>query len=73
MFRNVGSIDRFLRILLGAALVGAAWFGIVGGWGWLGLLPLLTGLVGFCPAYLPLGFSSCAATGRQGGKRKASP
>lgn len=61
MLQNVGSVDRLVRILVGLALVGGAAFGVVGGWGWLGLLPLLTGFVGVCPAYLPFGLSTCAA------------
>ncbi|MFG6433661.1 YgaP family membrane protein [Roseateles sp. LYH14W] len=60
MLQNVGLIDRTARVLLGLGLVTAAWLGAVGGWGWIGLLPLLTGLLGSCPAYLPFGFSSCA-------------
>jgi hypothetical protein len=66
MLQNVGSIDRIARVLIGLALIAAALFGWVGGWGWIGLLPLVTGLMGSCPAYLPFGFSTCAAKGRAG-------
>ena len=55
---NVGGLDRLLRILAGLAPLGAGlWFRSY--WGLLGLLPLLTGLVRVCPAYLPFGLSSC--------------
>lgn len=59
MKQNVGSIDRILRIAIGAILVIAAALGAVGPWGWIGLLPLATGLFRFCPAYLPFGFNTC--------------
>jgi hypothetical protein len=59
MNANVGGIDRTLRIAVGGVLVGLAATGIVGAWGWIGLLPLATGLSGWCPAYLPFGWSTC--------------
>ena len=62
MKRNVGSIDRILRLAVGAGLI--AW-ALTGGpvWAWVGVLPLLTGAIGFCPAYCPLGLSTCKASG----------
>ncbi|MFN8610651.1 MAG: DUF2892 domain-containing protein [Vulcanimicrobiota bacterium] len=56
---NVGGADRVLRILVGLALIGLALFG---GkiWGWVGVVPLLTGLFRFCPAYLPFGIKTCS-------------
>lgn len=60
MKTNVGGIDRVLRIALGLALIGATVAGQIGVWGWIGVVPLLTGVVGFCPAYLPFGLSTCA-------------
>lgn len=60
MTRNVGSIDRILRITIGAALVLAAATGTLGMWAWLGVVPLLTGLTGWCPPYALLGFNTCA-------------
>lgn len=61
---NVGGVDRILRILLGLVLIGLAASGTVGWWGWLGVIPLLTGLVRFCPLYPLLGFSTCKRTQR---------
>ena len=59
MKTNVGTIDRILRITLGIVLIGLAATGTVGWWGWLGAVPLLTGLIGWCPPYAILGLSSC--------------
>lgn len=58
MKANVGGIDKVLRIGGGAALV--AW-AVLGGpaWAWIGVVPLATGLLGFCPAYSALGMSTC--------------
>jgi len=52
---NVGNIDRVLRILLGIVLIGLAVRGSIGAWGYLGLVPLLTGMVAMCPLYKLLG------------------
>nr|WP_315429553.1 DUF2892 domain-containing protein [uncultured Albidiferax sp.] len=60
MQSNVGGIDRILRIAVGAGLVALAATGTVGAWGWLGLLPLATGLVGWCPPYALFGWNTCA-------------
>ena len=60
MTKNVGGIDRAIRITVGLALMAAAATSTVGVWGWAGVVPLLTGLVGSCPAYALLGFNSCA-------------
>ncbi|WP_374522788.1 DUF2892 domain-containing protein [Hydrogenophaga sp.] len=60
MTKNVGGIDRILRIVVGAALIVAAATGTVGLWGYIGVLPLLTGLVGWCPPYALLGFNTCS-------------
>lgn len=60
MKTNVGGIDRVLRIVVGLGLVGATLAGAIGAWGWLGVLVAATGVIGFCPAYLPFGFRSCS-------------
>ena len=66
MTRNVGGIDRVLRIVVGLALIGLTLAGVIGWWGWIGVVPLGTALVGFCPLYPLLGVSTCPA-GRQAG------
>lgn len=55
---NVGGIDRILRIAVGALLVVLAITGTVGAWGYLGLIPLATGIFRFCPAYPLLGINT---------------
>ncbi len=59
MTSNVGGIDRILRISVGAILVVLAATGTVGLWGWIGLVPLATGLTGWCPPYSLLGINTC--------------
>jgi hypothetical protein len=59
MKSNVGGIDRVLRIVLGLVLLALALTGTIGAWGWVGIVPLLTGALGTCPLYTVLGFSSC--------------
>jgi len=56
---NEGAFDRALRIIVGLILVGLAATGTVGVWGWIGVIPLLTGALGFCPAYAIFGMSTC--------------
>ena len=57
---NVGGLDRIIRIVLGVVLLGLAATGTVGWWGWLGVVPLATGALGWCPPYAILGFNTCA-------------
>ena len=59
MKANVGSIDRVIRILAGLGLIGAALAGLIGSWGWIGIVPLATGIICICPAYIPFGINSC--------------
>jgi hypothetical protein len=59
MKTNVGTIDRSLRIAAGLILIGLSLSGAIGLWGWIGIVPLATGLVRTCPAYSLLGISSC--------------
>ena len=51
MKSNVGGIDRILRIVVGLVLIGLAATGTVGWWGWLGIVLLATGAIGWCPPY----------------------
>ncbi|MBE0590242.1 MAG: DUF2892 domain-containing protein [Hydrogenophaga sp.] len=60
MTKNVGGIDRILRIVVGIALIAAAAMGSIGVWGYIGVVPLLTGLMGWCPPYALLGFNTCS-------------
>ena len=59
MKTNEGTIDRALRTIIGLVLIGLAATGTVGAWGWIGVMPLLTGVAGFCPAYTLLGINTC--------------
>ena len=58
MTKNLGSIDRVLRVILGLVLLGLYFFGPQTPWGLIGIIPILTATVGFCPAYLPLKIST---------------
>ena len=58
-WRNVGSPDRLTRLVVGGGLIAAIWFGPVGEWGWLGLIPLITGAIGSCPLYGLFGVNTC--------------
>ena len=59
MSRNVGGVDRILRIVVGLALIGSTVFHLLPVWGWIGIVPLATGIIGWCPAYLPFGIKTC--------------
>ncbi len=59
MTQNVGGIDRILRIIVGLALIAIVFVGPQTPWGWLGLIPLGTGLIGWCPPYALLGINTC--------------
>jgi hypothetical protein len=59
MQKNVGTLDRALRIAAGLALIALAFTGTVGPWGWIGAIPLATALIGWCPAYSLFGIKTC--------------
>jgi hypothetical protein len=61
---NIGTLDRVLRILFGAAILSLAFFGPKTLWGLVGLIPILTGIVGMCPIYSLLGLRTTG--GRRG-------
>ena len=62
MKSNVGGIDRILRIVAGIVLIALTLMGVIGMWGWIGIVPLATGLFRTCPVYSLLGFSTCPAS-----------
>lgn len=66
MLKNVGGMDRVLRVVVGLALIVMAVTGTIGVWGWIGVVPLVTGLAGWCPAYRLLGMSTCPMSGKKG-------
>lgn len=59
MNNNVGNVDRALRVLGGATLIALTLMGTIGPWGWIGAVPLLTGLFRYCPAYTLFGIRTC--------------
>ncbi len=59
MKKNVGGIDRVLRIVVGLVLMALAATGQIGTWGWLGAVVLATGVFSFCGAYTLLGLNTC--------------
>jgi hypothetical protein len=59
MTRNEGTLDRGLRILAGLVLISLVFIGPQTPWGWIGIVPLVTGLVGYCPLYTVLGINTC--------------
>lgn len=61
MTKNAGTTDRALRAIAGIALIALTLAGYLGAWGWIGIVPLVTALIGWCPAYTLLGFKTCKA------------
>ena len=59
MKTNIGGMDRIARIAIGALLIVLTLLGTIGAWGWIGIVPLATGLLRTCPAYSILGFNTC--------------
>jgi hypothetical protein len=59
MKKNVGSVERFIRVIAGIAILSLAFVGSQSPWAYLGIIPLATGLMGWCPAYTLLGISTC--------------
>lgn len=59
MKANVGTLDRSLRIAAGLILIVLSLAGVIGLWGWIGVVPLATGIFRFCPAYPLLGVNTC--------------
>ena len=59
MSRNEGTVDRALRIVVGLVLIALTLNGTIGVWGWIGVVPVLTGAIGWCPLYTVLGIKTC--------------
>jgi hypothetical protein len=57
--KNVGTVDKVIRIILGLGLLALVFVGPQTPWGWIGIIPLVTGLVGICPLYSVLGINTC--------------
>jgi hypothetical protein len=57
--KNVGSADRAIRLILGLVIIGIGYY-YQSWWGAIGIVPIFTALVGWCPAYMPLGISTCS-------------
>ena len=60
--KNVGGIDKILRIVAGIVLIASVFLApaVMNPWGWIGVVPLLTGLFNFCPLYTLLGLNTCS-------------
>jgi hypothetical protein len=58
-FKNEGKVDRIVRVVLGLGVLSLVFIGPQTAWGWVGVVPLVTGLVGNCPLYSILGINSC--------------
>lgn len=59
-WKNEGTIDRALRVVLGLGVLSLVFVGPQTAWGWVGLVPVVTGLAGFCPLYSILGINTCS-------------
>ena len=59
---NVGNTDRAIRIIAGLVLIGLAATSTIGMWGWIGIVPLASGVFKFCPMYSILGINTCGAS-----------
>ncbi len=64
MTQNIGSVDRFIRLIAGIGLVSLVFVGPQTWWGLIGIVPLVTALIGWCPPYSMLGISTCSANRR---------
>lgn len=64
MGKNVGAVDRILRVIVGAVLIALVFVGPQTPWGWIGLIPIATALIGWCPAYRLLGIRTCSVAER---------
>ncbi|PID42551.1 MAG: hypothetical protein CSB48_10085 [Proteobacteria bacterium] len=65
MMKNEGTIDRVIRVVVGLILLSLVFVGPMTPWGWIGLVPLATGLIGFCPLYKLIGLNTCPISSRK--------
>ena len=70
MKHNVGGADRVIRIIVGLILIGLTLAGQIGVWGWIGVVPLLTGIFGFCLPYALFGISTSCSSGKCATEKK---
>ena len=59
MKKNIGGVERIIRIAAGIAILSLAFVGPKSPWAYFGIVPLATGLIGWCPPYALFGFSTC--------------
>ena len=64
MQKNAGTLDRLVRVAIGVVLIALTLTDQIGVWGWIGAVPLMTGLLGYCPLYRVFGFNTCPITRR---------
>jgi hypothetical protein len=64
MAKNIGGIERIIRVLAGLVLIGLAASNTLGLWAWIGVVPVATGLMGWCPPYGLLGINTCKNSNR---------
>ncbi len=62
MGKNIGTLDRILRLIVGVGLIALVFVGPQTPWGYIGIIPILTALIGFCPAYRLLGLKTCRSS-----------
>lgn len=72
MKANIGTVDRVVRVIVGLAIIGVGIY-FRSWWGLIGLAPLLTATVRFCPAYVPFGLSTCRKAAQKPGETPAGP
>ena len=58
MDANMGGKDRLIRVAVGLVMMGLAMIDLIGPWGWIGIVPLVSAVLGWCPVYMVLGLST---------------
>lgn len=65
MTKNVGTVDRIARIVIGIVLIALVFVGPKSAWGWIGVVPILSAVIGWCPCYSIFGIRTCPAAKRE--------